>query len=101
MRKLVITTLARKNLKAIFEFIEIEFGQKSRVTFAGKINNCLSLIVKNPELFPKSDLNSRVYKCVITKQSTMTMYYTYTIKEIKVLSVFDTRQNPTKIKTIK
>jgi hypothetical protein len=27
------------------------------------------------------------------------LYYTYTIKEIKILSVFDTRQNPLKINT--
>jgi plasmid stabilization system protein ParE len=97
MRKLVITTLAQKNLKAVFEFIELEFGLNSRVKFANKVNKNLNLIVKNPELFPKSALNNRIHKCVITKQSTL--YYTYTIKEIKILSVFDTRQNPLKINT--
>ncbi|RAK21004.1 plasmid stabilization system protein ParE [Flavobacterium aquaticum] len=96
MRKLVLTTLARENLKDVFEFIEAEFGVNSRVKFANKVSKSLNLIVKNPELFPKSELNIRIHKCVITKQSTL--YYTYTIKEIKVLSVFDTRQNPSKIK---
>ncbi len=96
MRKLVLTTLARENLKDVFEFIESEFGVNSRVKFANKVNKSLNLIVINPELFPKSELNIRIHKCVITKQSTL--YYTYTIKEIKVLSVFDTRQNPSKIK---
>lgn len=84
-------------MKAVFEFIELEFGLNSRVKFANKVNKNLNLIVKNPELFPKSALNNRIHKCVITKQSTL--YYTYTIKEIKILSVFDTRQNPLKINT--
>ena len=96
MRKLVLTTLARENLKDVFEFIESEFGINSRIKFANKVNKSLNLIVINPELFPKSELNVRIHKCVITNQSTL--YYTYTIKEIKVLSVFDTRQNPSKIK---
>ncbi len=95
MRKLVITTLAQKNLKDVFEFIEFEFGVNSRVKFANKINKSLNLIVKNPKLFPNSEFNSRIHKCVITKQSTL--YYSYTIKEIKILSIFDTRQNPSKI----
>ena len=96
MRKLVLTTLARENLKDVFEFIESEFAINSRIKFANKVNKSLNLIVINPELFPKSELNVRIHKCVITKKSTL--YYTYTIKEIKVLSVFDTRQNPSKIK---
>ena len=96
MRKLVLTTLARENLKDVFEFIESEFGINSRIKFANKVNKSLNLIVINPELFPKLELNVRIHKCVITKQSIL--YYTYTIKEIKVLSVFDTRQNPSKIK---
>ena len=96
MRKLVITTLARKNLKEVLEFIKIRFGENSSKKFAKKLNKSLDLIVDNPELFPKSKFNNRMRKCVITKQSTV--YYTFNNYEIKVLMVFDTRQNPNKIK---
>lgn len=60
MRKLVLTTLARENLKDVFEFIESEFGINSRIKFANKVNKSLNLIVINPELFPKSELNVRI-----------------------------------------
>ncbi len=96
MRKLVITTLARKNLKDVLEIIEIRFGKNSSRRFANKLYKSLDLIVDNPELFPKSKFNNRMRKCVITKQSTV--YYTFNNYEIKVLMVFDTRQNPNKIK---
>ena len=47
MRKLVLTTLARENLKDVFEFIESEFGINSRIKFANKVNKSLNLIVIN------------------------------------------------------
>ncbi len=96
MRKLVITTLARENLKEVLEFIKIRFGKNSSKKFAKKLYKSLDLIIGNPELFPKSKFNNRMRKCVITKQSTV--YYTFNNYEIKVLMVFDTRQNPNKIK---
>jgi plasmid stabilization system protein ParE len=96
MRKLVITTLARKNLSELLEHLEIRFGDNVRRKFVNKLNKSLGLIADNPNLFPKSEFNYRMRKCVITKQSTV--YYTFSEQEIKILMVFDTRQNPNKIK---
>jgi hypothetical protein len=59
----------------------------------------LDLIAINPELFPKSDNNNRIRKCVISKQTSL--FYTFDNFEIKVLMVFDTRQNPEKVLKIK
>jgi hypothetical protein len=56
------------------------------------------LIQKDPEIFPKSEANKKIRKCVISKQTTL--YYNFNNQEIRLLSLFDTRQNPSKIKKI-
>jgi hypothetical protein len=50
-------------------------------------------------MFPNSTTNKNMYKCVVTKQTTL--FYNFTDKQINVVAVFDTRQNPINIKTIK
>ena len=49
--------------------------------------------------FPKSEINKTQHKCVVSNQTTV--YYKFDNKTISVLAVFDTRQNPNKIKKIK
>jgi plasmid stabilization system protein ParE len=99
MRKLVITSLAKEDTKNVLEFIEAKWGESSRMKFSNKLNKNLNLIAFNPELFPKSEINNRIRKCVISKQSSL--FYTFDNYEIKVLMVFDTRQNPNKVTKIK
>jgi len=54
------------------------------------------MLKSNPESFPKSNKQKGLHKCVITKQTTL--YYTFNSKEIFIVTLFDTRQNPNKIK---
>jgi hypothetical protein len=56
-------------------------------------------MANDPKMFPVSENNKKVRKCVVTKQSTL--YYTFNQNEIAILFLFDTRQDPNKIKKIK
>jgi len=96
MRKLVITSLAKDNLAKILEFVHAKWGIVSMKKLANKIDKCVDLIGVNPELFPISKFNTRIRKSVVTKQTSI--FYTFNATEIKILMVFDTRQNPKKIK---
>lgn len=75
MRKLVITSLAKEDTKNVLEFIEAKWGESSRMKFSNKLNKNLNLIAFNPELFPKSEINNRIRKCVISKQSSLFLYF--------------------------
>ena len=99
MREIIISTRAQKNINNLFEYLELKWSEKVRKEFALKLYSVVKTIRVNPESFPKSDINSNYNKCVITKQSTL--YYRYNSKQVRVLSLFDTRQNPNKIKKIK
>ncbi|HAH55386.1 MAG TPA: type II toxin-antitoxin system RelE/ParE family toxin [Flavobacterium sp.] len=98
-REVVLTPRAQVEIENVFAYLELKWNEKTKKQFSNKINTVLSLIVENPELFPVSSVNRKIRKAVISKQSTL--FYHFNSKHIIVLSVFDTRQNPTKINKIK
>ena len=99
MRKIIVSKIAQLKLIDIADYIEAKFSLKTKIEFINKFEKTVLLIQKNPESFPKSEINSAQYKCVMSKQTTL--YYKFTSNQIRVLAVFDTRQNPKKIKKIK
>ena len=99
IREVVITPRAQAEIENIFAYLELKWTEKIKKQFSKKINSILNLIVENPELFPVSSINKKIRKVVISKQSSL--YYHFNSKHIIVLSVFDNRQNPTKINKIK
>lgn len=98
-REVVITPRAQIEIENVFEYLELKWNEKTKKQFSNKINTIINLIIENPELFPVSSVNRKIRKAVISKQSTL--FYHLNSKHIIVLSVFDTRQNPTKINKIK
>jgi plasmid stabilization system protein ParE len=98
-REIVITPRAQVEIEAIFEYLELKWNEKIKKKFSNKINAIINLILENPGLFPVSNVNKKSRKAVISKQSTL--FYHFNNKHIVVLSVFDTRQDHTKIKEIK
>jgi len=99
MREITISNLAQKNIEILFNHLELKWSKKVKKKFAIKLYDTLKIIQINPESFPKSGYNPIYHKCVLSKQTTI--YYKYNSKQIRILSLFDTRQNPTKINKIK
>jgi len=97
MLKVFFSETALKNLKGIKHYLISKWSERIYIKFKDKLKSTIDLISKNPEAFPKS--NKNIYKCVLSKQ--ITIFYRFNSTEIQILSVFDTRQNPTKINKIK
>ncbi len=95
-REVVITSRAQTEIQTILEYLEIKWNEKTKRKFANKINSIMIQIVKNPELFPVSTVNKKIRKAVVSRQSSL--FYHFNNKYIVVVSLFDTRQNPSKIK---
>jgi plasmid stabilization system protein ParE len=98
-REIIFSKNAEKNLIDLLEYLELKWSIKVRDKFITKLDKSIYLIQEEPEIFPKSQINKNQYRCVLSKQTTI--YYKYNSKQIRVLSLFDTRQNPTKINKIK
>ena len=99
MRRFIISRTALKSSIVIGDYIEAKFSLKSREKFIDKLRSAFAMIQKNPESFPKSEINSNHYRFVLTKQTTI--YYNFKNTEIRILDLFDTRKNPSKIQKIK
>ena len=96
MREVVITPRAQKELNQLFEYFELEWSIKVKNDFVNKLYLVLNIVAKSPESFPITNKNNKFRKCVVTKHNTL--FYHYNEKDIVVVAVFDTRQNPKKLK---
>ena len=99
MRTVVFAKISATQLDNLLFYLEARFSLQTKKKFALKFNGFIKIISEDPETFKKSDSNVNLRKCVISKQTTL--YYKFNNNQIRILSVFDTRQNPTKIKNIK
>ena len=98
-REIIFSKNAEKSLIDLLEYLELKWSTKVRVKFISKLDKSISLIQNEPEIFPKSQINKNQYRCVLSKQTTI--YYKHNSKQVRILALFDTRQNPTKINKIK
>ncbi len=97
-REIVFSRNAEKSLIDLLEYLEYKWSIKVREKFISKLDKSIYLIQSEPEIFPKSQINKNQYRCVISKQTTI--YYRFNAKEIMILALFDTRQDPSKINKI-
>ena len=95
-RKVIISQIAEKRLEILFEYLLDAWSYKVKTDFINKLDENIQIIKNQPESFPESEKESGLRKCVITKQTTL--YYEFNNKEIHILSLFDTRQDPKKLK---
>jgi plasmid stabilization system protein ParE len=95
-RTIIISKLAERKLDKLFEYLITKWSIKVKNEFINKLDKSISLIKEQPESFPSSEKEKGLRKCVITKQTTL--YYRFDENKIKVVTIFDTRQNPQRLK---
>jgi plasmid stabilization system protein ParE len=95
-RTVIISKLAERKLNKLFEYLIAKWSIKVKNEFIKKLDKSISLIKEQPESFLSSEKEKGLRKCVITKQTTL--YYRFDKNKIKVVTLFDTRQNPTELK---
>ena len=95
-RKIRISQIAERKLELLFEYLLEEWSYKVKSEFVKKLDKNIQIIKEQPESFPKSEKQDGLRKCVITKQTTL--FYEFNEKEVHILTFFDTRQDPKKLK---
>jgi len=92
VKKITFSPEATQNIQQIILYLKKEWSQN----VADKFVNMLREKIYNIKQFPNSyyliDEQRKIRRCVLTKQ--ITLYYKIEEKEIKILTLFDTRQNP-------
>ena len=64
--------------------------------FVKKLDKNIEVIKLTPEIFPESENKQGLHKCIVTKQTTL--FYRFSSERIIIVTIFDTRQNPKRLK---
>jgi plasmid stabilization system protein ParE len=95
-RKIILSKRAEKKLEQLFNYLTEYWSEKIKTDFVKKLDQRIEAISVQPESFPESLQQKGLHKCVVTKQTTL--YYRFNSKQIQIVTIFDTRQNPEKLK---
>ena len=87
---------ARKNLNAIIHYLENNWTEKELKQFTKLLDRSINTIAINPNLFPIFSHSTKVRKCVISKQTSI--FYHIDESEVSLITLFDNRQNPERLK---
>ena len=90
------TDHALSELKRTYQYLEENWTSKELTKLSVDIERTISLISKNPRLFPVSEI-ANIRKVVVKKFNTM-YYRVKKDSSIEILSFFSNRQNPDKRK---
>jgi len=96
MREVIISKTAEKKLEKLFAYLIENWSEKVKSEFIKKLDKSIEIIKQSPKSFPESEKKAGLHKCVITKQTTL--FYRHTKQKIIIVTVFDNRQNPLKLK---
>ena len=93
-----ISELAEYKLKKLTDYLLEEWSYKVKKDFLAKLTAKIEQISLNPESCQKSMKFGEIYKCVVTKQTTFFYRVNFAKEEIEIITLFDTRQDPNKLK---
>ena len=90
------TEEATNNLESIIVYLESNWTSKELRKFFTKFEKQLMLLSLFPDAYPFSMKRKKVHRCVFSKN--LTIYYAVENEYLVLFSIFDTRQNPSKLK---
>ncbi|WP_026450868.1 type II toxin-antitoxin system RelE/ParE family toxin [Aequorivita capsosiphonis] len=96
--EIFVSDIAEYKLKKLTECLLEEWGYKVKKNFLIKLNEKIKQISEYPESCPKSIVFGGIYKCVVTRQTTFFYRVNFAKKEIEIITLFDTRQDPDELK---
>lgn len=94
--KIFWSETALSDLQNIIDYLSANWTSREIQNFAKRLDNRVDLIALNPKLFAKTPRRKNVRRSVLTKH--IVIYYESNKATVTILSLFDTRQNPKKLK---
>jgi len=97
-REVILTPLAEINYEGVVKYLVNNWSTRVAENFITRFEKICELLVENPGIFPYYNKAQKIQKCVLTKHNVI--YFKSTPNAIKILTIFDTRQNPDKLAAI-
>lgn len=96
MRKVVLSKRAAYKLDKLLNYLETEWSEKVKKDFIQKLDRSFAQIQKYPDSCPKSEIIKGLHRLPVSKQTSV--YYRFNTKTIQIVTFFDNRMEPEKLK---
>ena len=83
------------NYEDIVDYLIANWGITVTNNFIERFESVCELLAENPDIYPFINKAKQIQKCVLTKHNII--YFKETTDAIKILVLFDTRQDPDKL----
>ena len=80
----------------ILDYLQLNWNNRIINRFINKVDDNINLILEDHKIFPIINEELQIRKSVISKQNTL--YYRENAGRIEIVRLFDSRQNPNKLK---
>ncbi|HEY5327645.1 MAG TPA: type II toxin-antitoxin system RelE/ParE family toxin [Mucilaginibacter sp.] len=97
-KEVVLSPLAIINYENIINYLTVKWGTTVANNFVERFQIVIELLSDDSNIYSFIDKNKKIQKCVVTKHNVL--YFRKTKDIVKIITVFDTRQNPDKLKSI-
>jgi plasmid stabilization system protein ParE len=94
----IISPQAKEDISNILFYLSQNWNQEVTNEFLKKLEVFYFIVSINPRLFGYFNKQKNIRKYAITKQNII--YYRNKRKEIQIITVFDARQHPSKLKKL-
>jgi plasmid stabilization system protein ParE len=95
-KQIIWSPLSEKDFAKILEYLDNEWDDKVSNQFIDLVDEFLEQISINPRQYPLIHKKKKIRKCVITMHNTL--FYRDSKKQVDILRIYDTRQDPEKLK---
>lgn len=95
IKPIVLTQTALNNYNAIVKYLIEEWDVSVANDFIERFVEVRNMLATNAEIFAYENKAKQIQKCVLTKHNII--YFKATKTQIKILAIFDTRQDPKKL----
>ncbi|MBZ0241743.1 MAG: type II toxin-antitoxin system RelE/ParE family toxin [Bacteroidales bacterium] len=92
--KVFLSELAEEKLLKLNDFLLENWNMKVRNDCINKLTSRIDQLIEHPLSCPQSTDIKGLFKCVVTKQTAFYYRINFDRKEIEIITIFDTRQNP-------
>ena len=94
-KEVILTPIALQDFQNIVDYLNYKWDISTVNNFIDRFEKVIVLLSTNATPFPFVDHDKEIQKCLLTKHNTL--FFIETENEIKILTIFDNRQDPEKL----
>ena len=97
-KEVILTPIAVNDFENVVAYLTYKWWIQATNNFIDRFEKVCVLLSEDASMFPFVNLNKQIQKCILTKHNAL--YFKNTDVAVKILTIFDTRQNPEKLNSI-